>query len=173
MKMTNQILFVVLLISGTSLFGQTKLVEKKIGHIYYLSIPDYMSKTRNLNNDASLQYENKVKEAYTIVIEDSKEELEELGMIYQNAEEFYDDFIKTYSKAVEDAKTKEPKNFTIDGNAFTQGELTYVSDSVNIYMLATVVETKTNFYKILSWTTKENKDKLKDDFIAIAKTLRD
>jgi len=173
MKTFTNILFFALLISGVNLFGQTKLVEKQVGHIFYLSVPDYMTKTKNLNNDASLQYENTVKEAYVIVIEDSKEELKDLGMVYQDSKEFYDDFVKTYTKAVQEAATTDSKTFTINGNSFTQGEITYVSDSVKIYMLATVVETKTNFYKILCWTLKENKDKLKSDFIAIAKTLRD
>ena len=93
-----------------NLYAQASLSEKKAGHVYYLSIPDYMLKTYDLNDVATLQYKNAAKEAYTIVIEDSKEQLEALGIKYTDAEDFLNSFLGDYNKEVKNRKVTSVKN---------------------------------------------------------------
>jgi hypothetical protein len=93
-----------------NLYAQATLSEKKVGHIYYLSLPDYMLKTYDLNDVATLQYKNAAKEAYTIVIEDSKEQLEALGIKYTDAEDFLNSFLGDYNKEVKNRKVTSVKN---------------------------------------------------------------
>ena len=153
--------------------AQTKFVEHKIGHYYYIEIPDYMSKTLELNSSASCQYSNVNKQAYMIVIEDSKEDLDLVNSKFTSPIDFYEDFIKSFSKNKEDVKVTDPKNLIINGNKAVQSEMTANVDSTDIYYLVTVIETKTYFYKILCWTVPESKDALKNDFIKMSSTLKD
>ena len=87
-KFTLQSIFVTSVLLGlqlTTLGQQASFLEKEIGNVYHVSIPDYMTKTYKLNDAASLQYLNASKETYVIVIEDSKDELTDLGSHNQAA----------------------------------------------------------------------------------------
>ena len=72
-----------------NLSAQSNFTEKSGGHCFIMDIPDYMAKTYDLNEAASLQYQNFTKEAYAIAIVDFKDQLENLGMKFLNAKEFY------------------------------------------------------------------------------------
>ncbi len=146
---------------------------KKGGHSYTLEIPDYMTRTFSLNDVASLQYMNSTKEAYVIVIDDEKELLESLGQKFTNAEDFLYHFLKTYNKDAEDRKTGEISSFLANGNAHSQVTMTWKNDELSFFMIITTVESRTHFYKILTWTLAENRDLLRKDFLKIAKSLRD
>jgi hypothetical protein len=153
--------------------AQTKFSEKVAGHVYYLSIPDYMSKTYQLNDNAEIQYQDTARVTYVIGIEDSKESLKDLGTSFNNAQEFYDYFIKDYLVDAENRKVTEPIAFIANGNKCIQSEFTYTADGLDLYFLITIVESKTYFYKILCWTLLESKDKYKQDFVKISSSLRD
>lgn len=157
-----------------NLYGQAKLSEKKAGHVYYLGIPDYMLKTYDLNDVASLQYKNAAKEAYTIVIDDSKEQLEALGIKYIDSEDFLNSFLEDYNKDAKNRKVTSVKKFEANGNQCAQVEHTWQDEENNeLYMLITVVESKTHYYKIMSWTLGKFKNTFKSDYATIAKSLRD
>ena len=70
--------------------GQTKMIEYQTGQVVKLSLPDYMKRTSGLNDDACLEFQNPVKEVYTIVIQDSKEDLKLSDITYDGIEEFYE-----------------------------------------------------------------------------------
>ncbi|MGA2299029.1 MAG: hypothetical protein ABSG15_15900 [FCB group bacterium] len=163
----------VLFITNSIANAQTKFEKKKVGHIYYLNVPDYMSKTKQLNDAASLQYQNIIRKAYVIVIEDSKEELESVGAKFTSPDDFYKDFIDTFSTKINNPKAGKPYSVNVHGYNAVQGELTASIESSDIFYLITVVETKEYFYKIMCWTVLENKDKLMDDFIKISSSLRE
>ena len=52
-------------------------------------------------------------------------------------------------------------------------EITTSNNEVSVYYHITVVESDTHYYKIINWTTAENKAKLKSDFDAIALSFKD
>ncbi|GAB1372059.1 hypothetical protein MASR1M45_21210 [Candidatus Kapaibacterium sp.] len=158
------------MISG--LFAQ-KMTPQKGGNCFTLDIPAYMTKTFNLNDVASLQYHNIHKEAYTIVIEDNKEHLEFLGIKFVDADDFLKNFIESYMVDAENRKTKSLSSFEENSNKHAQLEMTWDQEGNRFYMLVTVVESKTHFYKILCWTLDEYKDSLKPDFLKIAKSLKE
>ena len=55
MKRTTTVLIASLLIfAGT--IAQTTFKEQKVGHIFYVSLPDYMTKTTGQNDDALIQF---------------------------------------------------------------------------------------------------------------------
>lgn len=108
---------IIVVVSTISSFSQTKFIEQKVGHIIY------MVKKTGFNDVASMQYMNKTKVAYVVVMEDAKEDLEVDGTKYANLKEFHDSIIESLTS--EDPKTKEskPMEFQQNGNKFYQTHL--------------------------------------------------
>jgi len=165
------LIFIFLLAAEVS--GQSRFVTQKGGHSYTMDVPDYMLKTFDLNDAATLEYQNKAKEAYVIVIEDSKEELASLGIKYVSSKEFLEDFLKTYQEDAADRVVGAITESTSGGNAISQASFTWKSDDVETYMIVSAVSTKTHFYKVLGWTIAGNKSLLENDLRSMAKSLRD
>ena len=154
-------------------YSQSVFSEKKIGHEYYLSIPDYLLRCTGLNDQASAQYQNNSKELYLYIIEDSKEELKSVGIFYQNIAEFYDDFIKDYAIDTKGRKVSAPQQIKNGSSTIIQTEMEYISNETPVYMVITLVEGKDYFYKIICWTSLSNKEKLKDDMLKIGSSFRE
>jgi hypothetical protein len=146
---------------------------KKGGNCFNMEIPNYMTETYNLNDAASLQYNNTLKEAYVIAIEDSKDELKSLGMIFINSKDFLENFTKDYQIDSKNRTISEITEFESNENQHAQVEMTWNNEDGDFYMLITAVETNGHFYKILCWTLLEYKDNLKDDYLTISKSLLD
>ena len=175
MKKTIAILAFALCVTTLSSFAQTNFKQYKIGHIFNISVPDYMTKTTGLNSAATVQYKNAIKDVYSFVIEDNKEELTIAQLNYTSINEFYDEFIKDFLKGEENLKISKPVyQKKVDAN-FVECDVTYLDKDAKteIYYLIGIVETKSTYYKVLSWTVAENKDKFKADFQKILYSLKD
>ncbi len=153
--------------------AQTKFSEKIGGHVFRMNIPDYMVKTFDLNDAASLQYQNTQKEAYVIVIEDSKEQLEKLGLKYIGPKDFLENFAKDFHVDKEERILGQIAEFKVPPSNFSQAELTWKQDGNEFFMVITVIESPTHFYKVLCWTLAGYKSSLKNDFLIIAKSIKD
>ena len=155
--------------------AQTKLKEYKAGHIFYVSLPEYMTKTTGLNSASTIQYKNVVKDVYGFIIEDSKEELALAQINYASINEFYESFIKDFLKDEEKRNVSAPQYQKKGDISFAECDVTYYDKDakIDIYYLAGIVETKTSYYKVLSWAAIENKDKFKADFEKILYSVRD
>lgn len=145
--------------------------EQKVGHIYHVSIPDYMTKSYSLNNAASLQYLNAARETYVIVIEDSKEQLLEAGIPFTGPGDFYEHFESTF--ADKSSQISPRQNLKINGNQAIQVEITKPFGGYNVHYLVTVIESDTHFYKMLAWTIEDYKDRYLSDFKRIASSFRE
>ncbi|MCP2045619.1 hypothetical protein [Pontibacter sp. HSC-36F09] len=165
--------FLLLFVSFSAVQAQTQFTERKGGHSYSMEIPSYMVKTYELNDVASLQYFNKNKDAYAIVIEDSKDELETKGMMFENATDFLDSFTADYKKEEKRRKLSKTKAFESNGNKIAQNELKWTDEDGDFFMLITAVETKTHFYKVICWTLAANAPQLKEDFKHLSESIKD
>jgi len=132
-----------------------------------------MSRTWDLNDVASMQYKNILKETYAIVIEDDKEELKSLGMTFTGTSDFLEYFVQDYYTDALKREVTEAVEFENNGNSFSQVELTAVTSDISLFMVITAVESETYYYKILCWTLLEFKDKYEQDFKRMAKSLKD
>lgn len=164
---------IILLVSTLSGYCQTKFAERIGGHVFKINIPDYMVKTYELNDVASIQYQNSTKEAYIIVIEDAKDQLESLGIKFTDSKDFLDEFVKDYKIDNENRSLKNATQFKANGNDCSQVELYWTEEETDFFMLITAIESKTHFYKILNWTILDNADVLKKDFQVISRSLKD
>lgn len=170
--MKTVIFFLLSLMISINVFSQGFSI-KQGGHCFTMDIPDYMTKTFELNETSSLQYQNTSKEAYVIVIDDAKDNLESLGIKFINSKDFLENFVTDYKKDSRKRKLSTITEFDFNGNGHAQVELTWKDDNADFYMLITVVETKTHFYKVMCWTINDNVVKLKDDYLKISKSLKD
>jgi hypothetical protein len=165
--------FLVFMTSMT--FAQTNLKEYKGGHTFTVSLPDYMSKTIGLNSASAIQYKSVVKDVYGFIIFDTKEELSLAEMTYASINEFYEGFIVDFLKDQENRKVSEPKYQKKGETNFAECDVTYFDKEANIeiYYLVGIVETKLSFYKVLSWSASDKKDKFKADFQKILYSIKD
>lgn len=171
----RKLFFLLFILAVLGSNAQTK--EMKFGHVVSIQAPTYMSKTAGLNSSASIQLKNSVKDVYTVIIEDSKEDLRILEMNFESGKEFFDD---TYADMLKDEDVKE-KNTTPTIKKLANGLTLYYSDLVYIpkdektpiYYLVATVESSGYYYKVLSWTKAENKAKYREDFIKMAESLKE
>jgi hypothetical protein len=155
-------------------FGQSSSKTYKTGHVFSITLPDYMSRTVGLNSSANFQYKSEVKDVYGFVIVDDKEELKLAELNFASVTEFNEDFMKSFLADVEKKNIGTPVIKKIGENSFLECDVTYFDKESEgeIYYLVGVVETKSAFYKILSWSLAENKDKFKSDFQKILYSLK-
>jgi hypothetical protein len=155
--------------------AQSPVRTEKVGHVFSITVPDYLTRTIGINDAASVEFKNEVKEVYTFVIEDSKADLELVDMKFTDVKEFYENFIKDFLADTKERTISAPKSFEKDGVKFVQFEATYYDKDVKgkIYYNITIAETKGYFYKIMSYTTEANKTKLRDDLFLLGTTIRD
>lgn len=170
MKFFNISALLMLLVVSTTL---AQFSSQKGGHCYTVDIPDYMAQTFDLNDVATLQYQNVNKEAYTIVIEDNKTQLEILGVKFVNPADFLKQFVDSYMVDVADRRVSGVTEFISNNNKHAQQELNWTLEGSKFFMIITVVETKTHFYKILCWSLESNKSTQYPDFIKVSKSLID
>lgn len=175
MKTYSSLLSICFILIINFSFTQANLKEYKAGHPFNISVPDYMIRTVGLNDAAVFQFKNEVKDVYGFVIEDNKEELQIADLNYSSITEFYDDFIKDF--LVDEPKRTVSKPLLqkkVDIN-FIESELSYYDNEaeVSIYYLIGIVETKTSYYKVLSWCTSANKEKFKSDLQKVIYSIKD
>lgn len=146
--------------------GQGSTKTYKAGHVFSITLPDYMIRTVGLNGSANFQYKSEVKDVYGFVIGDDKEELKLAELNYASVTEFNEDFLKSFLTEVEKKNIGIPVLKKIGENNFLECDVTYFDKDagIEIYYLVGIVETKSAFYKILSWSAAENKGKFKADF---------
>lgn len=179
MRVSKRVLIALLsIVTMVSAYSQTKFTEKKAGHVYSVSVPDYMTKTVTLNDVATMQYINSAKNAYLVVIDDSKEELEMKGIKFASLKDFHDDNIKHLKGEENEPVESSPVEFEANGNKFYQTELNVnfkEKDNleVKITYLITYVETKGYYYQILCWSLSPEYKNLTADFKKIAASIRD
>lgn len=173
--MRSKTITAVLVLCSLGAIAQPKLKEYQAGHTFSVSLPDYMSKTIGLNSAAAIQYKSVVKDVYGFIIFDTKEELSLAEMNYSSLNEFYEDFIDDFLVDQENRKVSTPFFQKKATTNFVECDVTYYDKDVggDIYYLVGIVETKVSYYKVLSWTTAESKDKFKADFQKILYSIKD
>ena len=138
------------------------VISHEIKKQYTIEVPDFMSKTAVLNRDASLQVQNEAKEFFTVVIDESKTDFNEmmvsLGNQYEGEFAGYTNLITDNLKLMVEKNnfseiqevtiaTKKAKLFTIEGTV----------DLHEIVYHLGFIEGKNHYYQIVSWTSSKQK----------------
>jgi len=165
----------ILLLAVSSAIAQTPLKQHKAGQVFYVSLPEYMSKTVGLNSASTIQYKSVLKDVYGFVIVDSKPELELAELKFASINEFYEHFIDGFLAEQEKREISKPVYKKVGDVSFAESDAVYFDKDADamIYYLVGIVETKDSYYKVLSWSSAANKDKFKADFQKILYSLKD
>ncbi|MCW4469732.1 hypothetical protein OGH69_12200 [Flavobacterium sp. MFBS3-15] len=132
-----------------------------------------MTRTTSLNDEASLQYQDMMKELFVIVIDEPKSQLEsalndnELYDQYTNdLQGYYDLIITNFKSSFSLEKLPAPTNTKINGLPAKVVELDGNVEGDRIYCKLAFVEGKKHYYQIMAWTNADRKK-------ALAKTIDD
>jgi hypothetical protein len=152
-------------------------------NLYSIEVPDYMEATRELNSEASLQFMNTSREAYVIVIHESKDEFveafREMEMFNeeQSILENYATFQKqTFTYAIDEETQNDPIEYlTINGLKAAVSVLAGSSSEIpfNIYYQFAFYEGKDTLYFLVAWTLSDNLSANKADLKTIAEGLKE
>jgi len=152
----------------------------KVGGRYFIELPGSFKEAKELNEAASLQYQDLGNEFYVIVIDEPKDVLEKA--LFDNAlESTYTPDINGYSKLV--IEGIDPSVAIDSVPPFTEGTVgglksreisfTGISQGYHIYWKFAFVEGKNRYYQIMLWTMAENRDKREKDMQEIIRSFRE
>lgn len=147
---------------------------------YLVKLPKYMKKAKNLNDEASLQYQNLFKETYFVVIDEPKNEFKE---VFIDLGEYNDSIslIKNYKniqinyfkESLSDLEFLSENSLKINGNNAEKIEFNGKVPGViyNINYQITFVEGATKAYMLMAWTLKRKKEKYRETFDYISNSF--
>jgi hypothetical protein len=153
-----------------------------INNEYEIRIPDYMKSTTELNDEASLQYQNMFKEAYIVILDELKADV---ISTFQSTGQYSDSLspVQNYSKVQSGfldqtmtiLKKTEAQSIMINGlNAEVleiDGEVEGIPEPITYFL--TFVEGKEKIYMIMEWTLQSRKEKYRSTFNKSIKSFRE
>ncbi len=157
----------------TTMQADESFQEVKINGLYSMKLPEYMTAGDDLNDEASLQYQNIYKEVYVIVIDEPKQDFIDVFMElgdYDSTKSACDNYADAQMESIEgNMETVTSKSTMrktkLNGNDARVVDVTGTQAGITDAMGFTVafVEGKENLYMIMTWTFEKSKDKYQDD----------
>ena len=146
--MKNLLLILLVSIALASCKYKNEWHVVSVNNHFSVELPDYMTESNKLREDATLQYENRYRNTYIIVIEHDKKE-----MILAN---FDTQVIRPLLTYVDKGIITDSTNIKIgELNARMNkimGEMPSGDEKENIYYTHYSVDGKKKFYEICTWT---------------------
>ena len=157
---------------------EEKLVT--VDNRYSLLIPAFLTKVNNLNIDASLQYQHAWREFYVIVIDESKDEMQE-ALVANGLTDVYENNIEGYSKLVLDVfkeSINHPKQSKLIDTTINEmpARLTTLSgtiEGIDAFYSIGIYEGKDRFYQVAVWTHNSKKYRYKSKIDKIHYSLKE
>ena len=151
-----------------------------VGNKYSLSIPSFLTKVSNLNDDASLQYQHAWKEFYVIAIEESKDEMQK-ALVDNNLTDIYENNIEGYSKLMLDVfkeSLSNPYQSEIIDTTINKmpAKLTTLSgrvEGIDAFYSIGIYEGKDKYYQVLAWTLSNKQHSYKSKMNKILYSLKE
>lgn len=140
----------------------TKVREVNVGGRYSMMLPEYLTEGFDLNDEASLQYQNTAREVYIIVIDESKEIYQDV-YIEQNDYDTTKDILTNYTesqmKSIRENTSKithesHPRQLKTGSGIAIVYDVKCYQDGIDDEMGFTIafVEGRFNVYMIMTWT---------------------
>ena len=145
---------------------------------FSLRIPGFLTPTKKLHDEASLQYQNLVREFYMIVIDESRTAFD--SMITENEMKEYTTNLDGYAKLVKDQfadRVEDLDNIEIKTGQTSKGrdlrffDANATVDGLKIYYHYGFVEDNKKYYQVISWTLQSKKDKYGPVMLDILKSF--
>ncbi|NER15340.1 hypothetical protein GWK08_17935 [Leptobacterium flavescens] len=155
--------------------------EVEINNEYKIKIPKYMDKTSDLNDEASLQYQNIFKETYVVIIDESKEDListfKDLGEYNDSlsvVENYRDIQLSSIHENIVTSYESDFRSLNINGLDAEAFEMDGRVDGVDydIAYFLTFIEGKEKLYMLMAWTLQDRRERYKSTYEKIASSFR-
>ncbi len=172
------IIAILLLLSCGDSKEKTQTV--KVKNSYTMELPEFLTKTTTLSEEASLQYQNIPREIYIMVIDEPKSELKEV--IAANAlEDYYTTNLDGYAQLLYngiDSRTNldsmpNLKSKKLNGLDAKTCAFTGTVQGLHIYWSLAFVEGKNNYYQVMTWTLLNKKEEYKDIMDAMTNSFKE
>jgi len=155
---------------------QTITIENK----YSLTIPSFLTKVNNLNDDASLQYQHAWKEFYVIVIDELKIELQ-TALEQNNMLEIYPNDINGFSNllldGLEQAIPISSKSSIVDTTIHNLPAklLTFKGrvEGIDSFYTLAIIEGRNRYYQIMTWTLPSKEYQYKEKMREMIYTFKE
>lgn len=165
----NLILFSAILLLTSCGTGGDKLKTVTVDNRYSISIPSFLTEAKNLNDDASLQYQHALREFYVIVIDEPISDVQNI-LKDNDLTDLYSDDIGGYSDLViagiEQNILAPQKSTPIDTLVNNMpARLFTISgrfDHVDIFYSLGFIAGKERYYQIMTWTLLNKKEQYKE-----------
>jgi hypothetical protein len=145
----------------------TAEVNSTNGSHYGMLIPSTMEPA-GFDENASFQYEDKQRELYALVIDESKAKIISFDLDYD-----LETYMKIASHILDSAGMYVNKPLTINGNKALQTDIKKKLNNQSVIYRLTVVETPKYYYQLLAWTTDSRYESNKDDMDKIISSFRE
>lgn len=146
-----------------------------INDLYSVEMPSNLAPLEDLQENASLQYGNKFKEVYTVVIDEDKESFnkaaEESGK-KGNLTTYAQETLSHYEGS-RSFNLIESKDETINNLPAKTYEITAKVKGIDLYYNLGVVEGKNHYYRVINWTLETNKDAQRENMNQVLKSFKE
>lgn len=178
MRKTFIFILTILLLQSCVSGDEEQLVT--VGTKYSVSIPSFLTKVSNLNDDASLQYQHAWKEFYVIAIDESKNEMQK-ALEENNLTDSYENNINGYSKLILDVFKESLTNpyqsalidTTVNGMPAKLTTLTGRVEGIDAFYSIGIYEGKDRYYQVLAWTLSNKQYSYKSKMDKILYSLKE
>ncbi len=154
--------------------------EIVIKNQYSIDLPEFLSVAYDLNDEASLQYQNLYKEFYVIVIDETKQEaydvinMEELEGAYTADFQGYCDLI-TDGMLLDLEVNKQSNVLDTNINTLNAKIINYdaVFEGTGIYYSIAYIKGANSFYQVMIWTLSDSKEKYEEKMKKILASFKE
>lgn len=151
--------------------SKTEYQTVKVKNKYSLEIPEFMSEAQTLNPEASLQYQNALREFYVIVLDEPKTQFPNQGAI--NLEEYKNIVLENMKMNLSEPKISPIEDTIINGLKAKLFSISDDTENIEIYYQFAYIESKSNFYQVMTWTLENKKDKFSNDMDKIIASFKE
>lgn len=160
----------------------TKMIS--VNKRYTISIPADMSESSELNDDASLQYEDMWEDFYVIVIDESKQEMQQALEMFDMTDGFennldnYSDIVMDGFLMEMDEQIEHIVDTTINNMSAKVAKLTMSTvgdnfEDIEVHYAMSVVGGQEHYYQVMVWTLAENEIKYSQKIDNILYSLKE
>jgi len=159
---------------------EKELQTVNIKNRYTMELPASYKKVKDLNEEASLQYQNVLKEMYVIVIDEDKQVLAK-ALENNSLYDTYSNDLNGYSRLITDGmdasisvkKMPAFEETTINGIKARILSFDGLSSGYHVYWKLAFIEGNNRFYQIMVWTDFKNHDKSEKEMADIINSFKE
>lgn len=151
--------------------SKTEYQTVKVKNKYSLELPGFLSEAKTLNPEASLQYQNPLKEFYVIVLDEPKTQFPNQGAI--NLEEYKNIVLENMKMNLSEPTISPIEDTIINGLKAKLFSISDDTENIGIYYQFAYIESKGNFYQVMTWTLENKKDKFSNDMDKIIASFKE